>query len=248
MAFETGKTLFQTKLNLDKGTLYKMNGTSSNQEYTNDNSYEDIDHSTNSKNKYYLTKRPIYKERLKGLNMSNKKFYKQLFFSVDSNGYISQELGYYLESLFDNSSAICTHFSGYTYIDNNNLSNSMVASYFTDGIVNCGDKMQGIVYNNNNLHLQKTLSTCNDILMLVRNLKLAYTYKSSRGAFVLKIPRQYFENELQYINELYNIENGQFYIKPEYIVGYIPNDHGNLLPIYLREQFLKENVNNNKTV
>ena len=48
MAFETRKTIFQNKLNLDMGNLYKMNGTSSNQEYANANNYEDVDYSTNN--------------------------------------------------------------------------------------------------------------------------------------------------------------------------------------------------------
>lgn len=72
--------------------------------------------------------------------------------------------------------------------------------------------------------------------LMLAGIKYCESYKFSRGAFILKIPRNSIEGNINTAEPLYyKDEKGQIYIRPEYIAAYVPVLNGKLCDIYMND-------------
>lgn len=150
------------------------------------------------------------------------RFQKKYAKDYDKVGYISESLGNELATLFNDDYEIGIHRTGYSIVNNEYL-----ADVFTNGLINNGDAMQGVMRSNpdESMNIEKTVSFMSNIMLLVWQLKIAYSYKASQGSFIIKIPKSYLGEKDGEIKPIYFKENE--YVRrllPEFIYGYIPCD------------------------
>lgn len=147
------------------------------------------------------------------------RFNKKLAKEYDGIGYISMKLGKELEELWDKDYFIGIHRTGYSNID------GIIGDVFQNGLINNGDAMLGVLHDDPDrmIDIEKTVSECSDLNLLVAQLKTAHGYKNSEGSFIVKIPKSYLGREAGEIKPIYFKENQ--YTKrllPEFIYGFVP--------------------------
>ena len=176
-----------------------------------------------------LSKNKTYKlSESKNFKMPNE-IVKQIYEDIDSIGSIPLDLGLYLEKLIINQERddyyIGTHNSS-AIRDENVFENETLKSICNDGLINNGDLSSGVHSEYGYNSISKTVAQTKTILNLLFNLKSEY--KGGRGAFILKFPKEYFNEEFELKagmeNMVYNIKNGMQYIKPEFILGFVARD------------------------
>ena len=153
---------------------------------------------------------------------SRVRFQKKYAKDYDSVGYISEQLGKDLEKLFDDDYEIGIHRTGYSVVNKEYL-----ADVFTNGLINNGDAMQGVMRSNpdESMNIEKTVSFMSNIMLLVWQLKIAYGYKDSQGSFIIKIPKSNLGEKDGEIKPIYFKENEHIRrLLPEFIYGYVPCD------------------------
>ena len=136
----------------------------------------------------------------------------------DEYGYMSEELGRELDSLFENKDyVIGIHRTGYNY-----MSEEMINSIFNKGLINNGHIMQGGMAGN--FDIEKTVSIFNDFTVLNGQLKAAHGYKGSQGCIIVKIPKSYLGKSDGPIEPIYYTDDGVTKLLPEFVYGYVPVD------------------------
>jgi len=69
------------------------------------------------------------------------------------------------------------------------------------------------------------VQTMDTFPFLLHQLACAYNYKFSCGSLIVKIPKKDIDNKYE-TNEtrepIYYVKDGQVYLRPEYIIGYVP--------------------------
>lgn len=158
---------------------------------------------------YKLIKNNKYKGKRQGL--------KPLAEDYDSFGFISNSLGKELENLFkDDNYIIGIHRTGYS-----NVTDNFIDDVFTNGLINNGDIMQGVV--NSNIDIEKTVSIINRLELMVGSLKACHSYKDSEGAFIIKIPREYLDRDNQARKGIYSYseDSNTHRLLGEYIYGFV---------------------------
>lgn len=143
---------------------------------------------------------------------------KELAKDYDTIGYMSEEVGCELDSLYDNPDYIIgIHRTGFTRINDKILND-----IFNRGLYNNGDLMSSGA-NNGNYNIEKTVSFFNDLLLLIPSLKTCEGYKMSEGCIIVKIPKSYVGMKNGEVQPIFYKENGyQVRLIPEFIYGYIP--------------------------
>lgn len=150
--------------------------------------------------------------------IDDNEFMLNLAKQYDEYGYMSEELGRELDSLFqDKDYVIGIHRTGYNYMDDN-----MINSIFNKGLINNGHMMQGA--NVGSQDMEKTVSLFNDFVILNGQLKAAHGYKGSQGCVIVKIPKSYLGKSNGDIKPIYYIDGSITKLLPEFIYGYIPVD------------------------
>lgn len=195
----------------------------------------------NKEKKYKLVRRINYKSE------ESRKIYEEW----DEELNIPYDLGIYLENLINNqdignyyigvhSSSAVTDFNAFT--KEAVLNNRVISNIFNEGLINNGDLSSGasnIGYYN---EVYNTVSKANSIFSLLLGIKSRY--KKSRGAFILKFPKEYVDENLILKNGMgamiYDIKNGLQYIKPEFILGYVGLDKDDKYTWYPKELFLEK--------
>lgn len=149
-----------------------------------------------------------------------KGFYKTLAKEYDKYGFMSEELGKELESLFDDDYVVGIHRTGYTMVTPEFLND-----VFNNGLINNGDGMQGIVQYEPDI--TKTVSLQNNFLLMYGQIKTCNKYKNSQGVIITKIPKSYLMLKEGEVKPIYFPENDySFRLLPEYIYGYVSVDKG----------------------
>jgi len=94
--------------------------------------------------------------------------------------------------------------------------------------------------------LTKTISFVNNMFHTVPMIK--GSYKGSNGAIILTFPTEYLDLEgnvlPEFINEIYEETNGIYYVRPEFIVGYLVAEYG-VYNLYTKEDILNREEENN---
>lgn len=136
----------------------------------------------------------------------------------DTIGYMSEEVGRELDSLYDNPDYIVgIHRTGYTRINDEILND-----IFNRGLYSNGDLMSSGA-NNGNYNIEKTVSFFNDLLLMIPSLKTCEGYKTSDGCIIVKIPKSYIGMKDGEVQPIFYKENTyQVRLIPEFIYGYIP--------------------------
>lgn len=138
-------------------------------------------------------------------------------------GYLDENVGRILNSLFDEDYAFGIHRTGYSKVDSNYL-----YDVFYNGLINNGDIMQGVL-DNGYINIEKTVSIYNNFIVACGQIKAACRYKYSDGVIIVRIPKSYIgikEGEIKPI--YYKEENGSTRLLPEYIYGFLPVKDGNV--------------------
>lgn len=148
----------------------------------------------------------------------NNDFLLNLAKQYDEYGYMSEELGMELDSLFkDETYSIGIHRTGY-----NNMSDEMIKEIFNKGLINNGHIMQGGITGAQDL--EKTVSIFNEFTVFNGQLKAAHGYKGSQGCVIVKIPKSYLGKTDGKIEPIYYLNEGGTKLLPEFIYGYVPVD------------------------
>lgn len=151
------------------------------------------------------------------LNEENE-FILDLAKQYDEYGYMSEELGIELDSLFeDKNYCIGIHRTGY-----NNMDEAMIKKIFDRGLINNGHIMQGGITGSKDIEM--TVSLFNDFTVFTGQLKASHGYKNSQGCIVVKIPKSYLGKADGEIKPIYYLDEGVTKLLPEFIYGYVPVD------------------------
>lgn len=146
----------------------------------------------------------------------------------DNYGYMSEELGEELDSLFlDDSYIVGIHRTGYTYMDEVTIS-----KIFSEGLINNGHIMSGGM--DGTQDIEKTVSLFYDFPILNGQLKAAHGYKGSEGCIVVRIPKSYLGKEDGEIKPIYYKKDSNVRLLPEFIYGYIPTKENGVLGEIIR--------------
>lgn len=152
----------------------------------------------------------------------------------DNYGYMSQELGEELDSLFlDEDYIVGIHRTGYTYMDD-----TTIEKIFREGLINNGHIMSGGM--DGTQDIEKTVSLFYDFPILNGRLKAAHGYKGSDGCIVVKIPKSYLGKEEGEIKPIYYKKDSYVRLLPEFIYGYIPTKENGVLGEIIRNPNYRE--------
>ena len=158
---------------------------------------------------------------------------KEIYDDIDNFGYISKKTGKELKKLLENPNYnLGIHSAGIQ------RANSIIES---GGLRLTGDISSGVV--NNIVYLENNISFYNkedmdslSLFYLIRELKVAYSYKSiGKKADVLLIAIPIDKEE----SELIEIKDGFPVLNSKYIYGYVTSDHGNVSEIVHNQSFME---------
>lgn len=143
-------------------------------------------------NKYYIPKR--FKNAKMVFGSNNKKIVNYYNKIYNEMQYqVSKETGKYLEKLFDDDN----------YMLGIHRTNASCEEIFKNGI-----KMRSNEFSCN-------VQISGYLPFLLQQIKYCEEYKFSTGCFIVQIPKN--NNK-----PIYFVNNGEYYLLPEYIAGYIP--------------------------
>lgn len=155
----------------------------------------------------------------------------QLLHSWDAKGFMSEDLGNYLESLIDDEKyQIGIHrVSKVVCPDPHDIhQNDTLYSICSKGLYLTGHSSSGGYLSNGKNPLYLNISPINNLLHAVEFAKSSY--KGSTGGFIIALPSEYVDKELNikngHENDLCGYVDGEWALDPKYIVGYISQDEG----------------------
>lgn len=158
----------------------------------------------------------------------------QLSKEYDNYGYMSQQLGEELDSLFlDDSYMVGIHRTGYTRMDD-----VTIKKIFNEGLINNGHIMSGGM--DGTQDIEKTVSLFYDFPILNGQLKAAHGYKGSEGCMIVRIPKSYLGKEDGEIKPIYYQKDSTIMLLPEFIYGYIPTKEKGVLGDIIRNPNYKD--------
>lgn len=167
-------------------------------------------------------------------------FVLELARQYDEYGYMSEELGRELDSLFkDTNYIIGIHRTGYTPIDEKTIN-----SIFNRGLINNGHIMSGGMDGTHDI--ERTVSLFHDFTIFNGQLKSAHGYKGSEGCVIVKIPKSYLGLADGQVKPIYYTDESVTKLLPEFIYGYVPvSKDGRLGEIYKNPNYSDFHTLNN---
>ena len=166
--------------------------------------------------------------------LKDNKFLLELARDYDEVGFMSQELGEELDSLFlDDNYTVGIHRTGYNIMDD-----KMIQTIFREGLINNGHIMSGAVSGTQDI--DKTVSMFKDFTLMNGQLKSASGYKNSLGCIIVKIPKSYLGEKEGDIQPIYYKKDGIVHLLPEFIYGYIPVSDNGVLKEIIRNPRYKD--------
>jgi len=161
--------------------------------------------------------------------------------NTDSYGYMSQDLGEELDSLFlDKNYIVGIHRTGYAPMDSN-----ILYDIFNKGLINNGHVMQGV--NGGWYDLENTVTLFNEFTYLNHQLKAAHGYKGSEGCIIVRIPKSYLgraDGEAKPI--FYKRADNDTRLLPEFVYGYIPVEGSKVKRIIKNPNYKNEHTYDNE--
>lgn len=152
------------------------------------------------------------------------KWFQEQLDKINSIGYLSEEVGHKLEEMFRDVGYyvvddklqslgfyVGVHLTGHSFI-----SEEFIQDVFNRGLINNGQKMLG-GFSDLPPSIELTVTNITSMLELIQQLKGGFTYKNSRGAVLIKYPK---DTDIDGIDlEYYDGIN--YRISPEYIYGFV---------------------------
>lgn len=176
---------------------------------------------------YILGSKTFEREINKSSNLESLKDYLvPIYKEWDEEEKIPLILGEYLEEKVNDKKTVLGIHRSNSIIDSNTLNDEVLNNIMNEGLINNGDIMQGVI-SNDIINPSKTVSPCTSLLDTIIMIKSSY--KESNGGVLIEFPNKYVNDDLDlkdssYANNIYDIKNGIFYIKPEFILGFIKRD------------------------
>ena len=177
---------------------------------------------------------------MKDYDSSKLEFEYNLFKDWDKRGFMSKELGNFLESLIENKdNQVGIHrVGGFAAVDPNDVySSDVVYNICSKGLYLTGHEGAPVKDGKNPLYLN--ISPLNNILQAVQFSKAPY--KGSRGGFIIAMPSKYVDKELNIKDghefDLCGYVDDTWTLDPKYIVGYISQDEG-ICNFYTRAELM----------
>lgn len=90
---------------------------------------------------------------------------------------------------------------------------------------------EGLQYNSSDPNIHDHVQICKNFPFLLTQLMSANEYKDSTTSLMVKIPKKDIDPNVETDLErepIYYVKNGRTYLKPNYIVGHVPVNNGNL--------------------
>lgn len=143
----------------------------------------------------------------------------ELWSQCDSYGFIDKATGEEIESLLQPGYTVGIHRTGHT-----GVTGQMILDVFSNGLINNGDAMQGVV--SGKIALEKTVSFYDDMWGLISQIKACNSYKNSEGVFIIKVPKSYIGLGDGEIKPIYIQDEHENRLLPEFIYGYAPVKKG----------------------
>ena len=185
----------------------------------------------------------ITEKAIKKKDSSMIDFYCQLIQEWDNYGKIPLDLGKRMESLInDENLEIGIHRTGgYGMIDPDCIESSEVLySIFKDGLFITGDLFSGVDHRGEVIQPNKNISPLLNIIEFVIFAKTSYKY--STGGVVTAIPKEYVTSSYEVKDgcekKLFINVDGQWTLKPEFLIGFITQKKG-ICNFYTKEEVLK---------
>lgn len=192
-------------------------------------------------NNYYLLGSNFFKEIVNNpqLDDKNLEFFYDICKEWDDYGSIELNFGLELENLLQDKDYIMgvhrTNSDSYTDYDGE-IRSRLVETIFDEGLKNFGDLSSGVNIKEPP-EPAKTVSPVTNIMDAIIFLKSSY--KSSDASILVALPRDYVDNELEfkgnYQKKIYDIKDGNYTIKPEYLVGVVYQKEGNC-KVYTKDE------------
>lgn len=189
-------------------------------------------------NCYYLCNSKYMQDVLIKCNNDKEKlkFFYEICESWDRNSNaIPLEIGHYLEQLLEDTSITLGIHRSDIVIDKNDV---FLQEIMSNGLENTASMNQGVMHNVPKL--TKNISIVKDMFHTIPLLK--GSYKGSNGSIIFAFPTYCLDEEgnilEEYLNQIYDIKNGIYYIKPEFIIGYLVAEYG-VYNLYSKEDILK---------
>ncbi|MBQ6687215.1 MAG: hypothetical protein IJN03_01680 [Bacilli bacterium] len=147
---------------------------------------------------------------------------------------IPLEIGSYIENLLKEPSVrIGIHRSSLVIDKNDDTLKSIMSS----GLRNDAQISQGATHDIPDL--TKTISFVNNMFHTIPMLK--GSYKGSNGSILFAFPSEYVDQEGNVLpgfeDNIYEIKNGSYYIRPNFIIGYLVSEYG-VYNLYTKEDIL----------
>lgn len=174
-------------------------------------------------------------------NFLDKKQADMLLNNLNSNGFLSYEIGIELKSLLEDS-----NFD--TYIKS--VHDSQIESIFNEGVRCYGTSSSLPTLTPNSIEkvrLVNTITKITDFPILISNIKgnngMSQGFNMVNGTLIIQFPKNVSKEELLYFNENSHTYN----IKPRYIVGFLPVDENqNVKEWIFPDQYINKSHHNNK--
>lgn len=142
----------------------------------------------------------------------------KLLNNINSNGFLLDDIGMFLKSIFGNPD--CD-----TYIKS--IHDSQIESIFNEGIRCLGKSSSISTFNPSSIdevNLDNTITIVTDFPVLISRIKGNYGisegFNEINGTLILQIPKGASKHDILYFNE----DSQTYNIKPIYIVGFLPVD------------------------
>lgn len=97
---------------------------------------------------------------------------------------------------------------------------------------------EGLQYNDCSPNIHDHVQICKNFPFLLTQLMSANEYKGSTTSLIVKIPKKDIDPNFETDNErnpIYYVKDGHSYLKPNYIVGHVPVNNGNLNEFIINE-------------
>lgn len=146
-------------------------------------------------------------------NIPNSQYFYDLADKIDNIGYLSDDVGVELDNLVNDDYVIGIHKTSFQNVD----------EIFNKGLINNG-KHAWQVIDNGERNISDTVELCYDSVTLILKLKKAHEYKDAKGSFIIRIPKADLAKNDGIPQPIYIIKDGYYYLKPEFVYGYIPVD------------------------
>ena len=172
------------------------------------------------------------------LDIYGLQYFVERAIGIDEKFVVPKELGKYIETIFEKEDTFVGMHR--TKLAKDIMSSPIAHSIFKNGLRNNGhsDIVESVP------KVNRTVSIFDNYLDLFSQLKTSYN--GSKGCFLLNLSKNMVNASGEVINnsydQIYDIVDGKYYIKPEYILGYVEMTDERSLKYYTKKEVLNSDM------